>query len=343
MIQVEINVPLAFRTTLGVGGGAAHFVKVKTEAELTAALAYGKARDLPVAILGGGSNVVVPDEGVSGLVIEMGIGGISYTEERDGEVVVRAGAGVVFDDVVAGAVERGLWGLENLSHIPGTVGGTPIQNVGAYGVEVSELIELVETINRETGEAHVFKNIDCTFGYRNSFFKSSLGRQFIVTAVTFRLHNIARPRLSYADLTRAFASVSVPELADIRAAVIAIRSKKFPDWRSIGTAGSFFKNPIITKVEAAELHERHPDIPMFPHEEHHVKCSLGFILDKLCGLRGFCVGPVCLYKEQALVLTALPGSTAKEIDAFANDITSRVRDLTGIVIEREVTTLTAQK
>jgi len=329
-MQIEEQVSLAPHTTFGIGGNAAFFVIVRSVEELQESVAWAREKEVSVTILGGGSNVLVSDDGVDGLVIKNEIGGITY----DGNVV-HVGGGVVFDSLVQETVEKGLWGLENLSAIPGTVGAAPIQNIGAYGVEVSSTIESVHTYNLDDGTEHVFSNEKCTFGYRDSFFKTEEGKKHVVTSVTFCPSSDGEPYIEYKDLQKYFNRT--PMQQEVRSAVIDIRSKKFPDWHEKGTGGSFFKNPIVSKEQHRSLSEKYPDLPGFPQGDE-MKIPLGWILDKVLHLKGVsnASGTVGTYEGQALVLVNHGEATAAEVDAFANKIAEDVFGITGISIEREV-------
>lgn len=336
MLNIQENVLLAPYTTLGVGGRADFFLVVTNEDELREGVRFAKERELPISIMGGGSNVLVRDSGVRGLVIKNQILGISYSEEGE-SVFVTAGGGIIWDDLVFDTVNKGYWGLENLSAIPGTVGATPVQNVGAYGVEVGDLISEVRAYDLTSDKFVNLSRTDCRFGYRDSFFKTETGRWMFIVSVTYKLSLIPAPKTHYQDLVSRFGSdVASPTLDEVRNTVIAIRSCKFPDVKVIGTAGSFFKNPKISKQEADDLVVDYPSLPVFPQSDGSVKVSLGFILDKICGLRGHREGNVGLYDKQALVLVNYGGATEKEIVAFANDVARKVFDKTKIKIEWEV-------
>lgn len=329
------NVPLAQYTTLKVGGNASQFVTVKDEASLAEAVASAKARNLKITVLGGGSNVLVPDTGIDGLVIHIALKGIEVVQEG-AMVRLTAGAGELLDDVVAKSVVQGWWGLENLSHIPGTVGATPIQNVGAYGVESADVIESVRVFNTETLQFEILSNAQCAFRYRDSLFKTDAGKRYIVTAVTYTLSKEPRPQIAYRDLAQLFEN-RMPSQQEIREAVVKIRAGKFPDWHEVGTAGSFFKNPIVSASIYETVRKRYPGLPAFPAGEGMMKLSLGWILDKVLGLRGFTKGNVSLYEKQALVLIAGGAATTEEITKFANNIVQKVKDEIGIEVEWEVT------
>ncbi|MCA9366517.1 UDP-N-acetylmuramate dehydrogenase [Candidatus Kaiserbacteria bacterium] len=338
MITILPAEPLHRHTTLNVGGEAEYFVAVKDKTEAVSAVTTALEKNLPITILGGGSNVLVSDSGIKGLVIKNKITGI--TSEQSGDnILVTAGAGEVFDDLIAHTVAKGWWGLENLSHIPGTVGATPVQNVGAYGVEIADVLVSLTAIDTRTGEERVFSAPECEFWYRRSFFKSALGRHYFITSVTFKVQSEANPQIAYRDLERYFKDQTDYDLEHIRAAVIDIRSTKFPDWSVLGTAGSFFQNPIVSPTVYTELKSRYPELPGYEQTDGVVKLPLGWILDKIVGLKGLRVGNVGMYENQALVLVNYGGATAAEITAFAESIQEKVAAATGIEIEWEVTKL----
>ena len=335
MLRIQQNVSLHDRTTLKVGGAAAYFTVVNTHEELKEAIAWAIRHSQPTFILGGGSNVLVDDSGVQGLVIQIGIQGREYSESGV-DVLVAFGAGEILDTCIAETVARGLWGLENLSGIPGCVGGVPIQNVGAYGVEARDCIESVTVFDTSINEIRVVSNEACAFTYRDSIFKQEAGKKYIVTHVTFRLSKLSIPKLSYKDLLSLAQQGNSVELENIRDAIVTIRKNKFPEWNIVGTAGSFFKNPIISIEQYAELQSEYGDIPKYPINATQVKISLGWILDHICNLRGYREGNVSLYKEQALVLVCERGGTAQEINAFAEKIKKIVFEKTQLTIESEV-------
>lgn len=333
-LNIEKNISLADHTTLKVGGVADHFVEVSSVEELKEVLEFAKQTPAPPLILGGGSNILVSDEGYRGLVIKNSITGRSF--EKTGDVVsLTCGAGEMLDEVVSDTVLQDLWGMENLSSIPGTIGATPIQNVGAYGVEVSSLITKVIAINIETLKEKIFTNDDCRFSYRDSFFKTDEGRKWVVTQVVFKLSTKPNPQLDYKDLQQ-LREIKEITPATIRSAVKEIRLQKFPDWKVVGTAGSFFKNPIISKGSFEELRSKYPEIKGYSLDGNKIKVSLGWILDNVCGLRGYCIEGVCLYEKQALVLVNMSAKKAKTIDEFVEYVVAEVKKKTGIEIEREV-------
>lgn len=335
-MQVQENITLAPYTTLKVGGPARYLVEVDSVEMLQLALQFAAQAAVPALILGAGSNVLFADQGYEGLVIINKIAGTQYIDNDTDGVLVVCGAGEDLDAVVAETVARGYIGLENLSHIPGTVGATPVQNVGAYGVEVADRIIAVQAVNVRTGEKKEFTNQACQFAYRDSYFKSAAGREWVITTVTFALSkNPSHLNLAYADLATFAAAQSEITAQAVRDEIIRIRSGKFPDWHTIGTAGSFFKNPFVTPEQLAHIQQSHPDVPHFKQSDGTFKIPLGWILDKVCNLKGYTQGKVGLYEHQALVLIN-HGDSADAVTALVTHVTQLVADKTGIAIEPEV-------
>lgn len=336
-IEIRQNVSLKQFTTLGVGGEAQFFTSVLSETQLQEAVAYAEEHSLEITILGGGSNVLVADTGLSGLVVHIVSKGMTYVQEGD-NIFLTVQAGELLDDVVAYCVEKEWWGIENLSHIPGTVGAAPVQNVGAYGVEVKDVINSVRAFNFELKSFEIFSNTKCMFGYRDSFFKSRGGKKNVVTEVTFLLTTIPNPKITYRDLAQRFEGAT-PSLLEVRDAVVSIRAGKFPNWHETGTAGSFFKNPIVSAQMYRELQEKYEGIPGFVMDDGRAKLSLGWILDKVLHLRGYQEGPVATYENQALVLIVQSEATATDVENFANTIVQKIKNVTGIIVQWEVTLL----
>lgn len=335
-MELQENVELAPYTTLKVGGAATYVAKVSSIAEVEQARLVAAQLDVPVLVLGHGSNVLIPDSGFAGVVLINQIMGRSYETDADGVPFATFGAGEDWDACVADTVAHGYWGLENLSHIPGTVGATPIQNVGAYGVEVSERIVSLVAVSLVTGETKTFAAADCQFNYRDSYFKTAAGRNWVITAVTYRLDTSAKSAvLGYADLQTFTETQKTFTALDIRTEIIRIRSAKFPNWQTIGTAGSFFKNPTVTLEAIDELLQQFPELPHFPQSDGTIKVSLGWILDKVCDLRGYTNGAVSLSEHQALVLLN-QGDSAAAITVFVQHIADVVYQKTKIRIEPEV-------
>ncbi len=337
-MEMQENIPMKHLTTFRTGGPARYFCRVKSASDVKKSVIIAREKNLPFFVLGGGSNVLVSDDGYGGVVIKMEIDGIAYEEKENGIALVRAGAGENWDAFVAATVGRGLVGLENLSLIPGTVGATVVQNVGAYGREVKDVIREVEAFDAETREIKKFSPGECRFEYRGSFFKTPEGKKYIITHVTFALQKNGALKTDYRDVQDFLLrhGVSEPNVSDVRNAVIAIRTAKLPDILEYGTAGSFFKNPVISNNLADEISKQYPDIPFYPSGSFEKKVSAGWLLDRVCGLKGASAGRVGTYKNQALVIINRGGATTKEIIAFAEGLRKSVKEKTGIVLEFEV-------
>ncbi len=333
-MKIQENISLAKYTTFKIGGLARFFCVANNENELVEALKFARKQKLPFKVLGGGSNILVSDEGFNGVVIKMEYKGLYISDDG---ITVTACAGESWDDVVRFSVEKGLRGLENLSAIPGTVGAAPVQNIGAYGTEVANHIEFMRVLDLKDMKAYLFSKEDCQFGYRDSIFKRHRER-FVIIVVGFKLSKTAELKMDYKDVKEYFATrdITNPTQADLRKAIIEIRTSKLPDWKKWGTAGSFFKNPSVTAAQFTELKKKYPDLPGFPDDDGRVKISLGWILDKVCDARGLKVGKVGTYDKQALVLVAQAGATAADVLALSIELMNRVKKKTGIVIEAEV-------
>lgn len=356
-MEIKENIRLAPYTTFKIGGPARYFCTVTDEDEVVEAVRFAKKNELRFFVLGGGSNILVSDSGFDGLVIKNEIVGKKFSDQTTGQgiggengrkingesvvisepVSLAVGGGYDWEKLVRETVEDGLYGLENLSAIPGTVGAAPVQNIGAYGADASNAIHSVHAYDVDAGDFVEFSNKECRFGYRDSLFKQKKGK-YIITTVTFVLSRNGRVNIGYKDLKDYFSEKnnSSPSLKEVRAAVVEIRKNKLPDWRHWGTAGSFFKNPIIAKKEFEVLKAKYPGLPGFVEPDGRVKISLGWILDKVCDFRGLTVGNVGTYEKQALVLVTRPGATAREVVDFAVNVMDRVKEKTGITIEGEV-------
>lgn len=342
-VKIESKVELAPRSTLGVGGRASYFARVTSEAELVEALTWANAQKAEVRVLGGGSNIVIADAGFDGLVLEMAQRGLS--ERADGAAVeVTAAAGEPWDEFVAAMISRGYQGLECLSGIPGRVGATPIQNVGAYGQEVSETISRVTAFDRARGERVNLRGDECRFSYRDSLFKSIEPGRFVVTEVCFRLRPNAAPALRYAELERWFeARPETPRtLAQVRATVIALRRAKSmvldANDSNSRSCGSFFTNPILNREAFSEFCARAGDqinIPSFPQADGRVKLSAGWLIEHAGFARGTRSGAVGLSTEHALALVAHEGARAEDVVRFAGSVRRGVLARFGVRLESE--------
>jgi UDP-N-acetylmuramate dehydrogenase len=315
------HVPLAPLTTLGIGGEARFFAEVPTEAQVADALAFAQARGLPVFVLGGGSNILVSDDGFPGLVLRVSILGI----ESRSDSVVTVGAGEGWDGFVAHTIHEGFSGIECLSGIPGRVGGTPIQNVGAYGQDVSETVTSVRTWDRTEERVVELSNTDCGFGYRSSIFNTSEKNRFVVLSVTFALRNEAA-RIAYPDLARAFAGRPQPSLSEVRSAVLRIRKSKAmviePGDEDCRSVGSFFKNPVVPEEQASHL----AGAPRFPATDGWLKVSAAWLVENAGFPRGFEQGRVGISTKHALAIINRGGASAAEVISLARQIRDRVWD-----------------
>ncbi len=336
-MKIAEYVPFKDLTTFKVGGPARYVIDCVNDSDLKDGLRFAEEKNLPVIVLGGGSNVLPPDEPYEGVVLVMKSEGVRENEIGRDVVDCTVASGVSWDDFVTYATHKGMWGVENLAGIPGSTGATPVQNIGAYGMDVSQTITEVTVYDSVSHSSYVIPTEECDFGYRQSRFKKE--PNLIITHVTFRLTRAGTPHIGYPDLQQARAEgedLTTP--ADIAAVVRRIRSKKFPDLAVYGTAGSFFKNPILTQQQFAELSKEYGAIPSFPHPDG-VKVPLAFILDKVLSLKGYKKEHTFLFGNQPLVVVAEASATAKQIESLAEEIEKKVFDATKIRIEREVTNI----
>ncbi len=335
-MTVDERVPLSSLTTFKSGGVTARVAHIRTVEDFDAARAMITAEQLPFYALGEGSNVLPSDDGYDGLIVKLEIPGMEFSVEGD-TVRATCGAGVSWDVFVREAAVRGLWGVENLAGIPGTCGAAPVQNIGAYGAELSHVLHSVDVYDMRDGALRTMFRDECELAYRDSRFKRE--SNLIIVRVTFALSRTAAPRIEYGDLLRAKeAGTDLSTPAAIGAAVRTIRATKFPDLTVYGTAGSFFKNPVLSEQKYTELTARYGAVPRFSNPSG-VKVPLAFILDKALALRGFRMGHAHLFGAQPLVLVLDPGGSSSEIEALAREVETRVYDATGIRIEREVRSL----
>ena len=332
MIKFSNEVDLKPFNTFGISATASVFVEADEAAEL-AELVRSLHINSPVLLLGGGSNILFVSERCP-IVYRPAIKGIEVLSQTDADVLVRAGAGEVWDEFVCWCVKNGYAGLENLSHIPGTVGACPIQNIGAYGAEAKETIEKVETIEVATGQVVTFNNKQCLFGYRDSFFKQNKGK-CIITAVCFRLSKIFVPNLTYRDLQTELTHETDITIGKVRQAVINIRSRKLPDTAELGNAGSFFKNPTISNNKLQSLRKIDPLLSVYPVTEEFSKISAAWLI-RQCGWSGKRHVSVGVHKHQPLVIVNYGDATGKEIVDFADRISDSIRKRFDIELEKEV-------
>ena len=337
MLQIYENFLLAPLTTLRVGGPARFFTEVRDPVELAEALSFAETRSGPVFILGGGSNLLVSDQGFDGLVIRVVPLGVDVSDADGSQVLLKAASGEDWDSLVLFAVRNGFGGIENLSGIPGLVGGTPVQNVGAYGQEVSDTISEVECFDRSSGTVINLSNAECGFSYRQSIYNSTRREQYIVMAVTFALKCDAEPNISYKDLQTAFAGRK-PGLAEVREAVLAIRRAKSmviqPDDPNRMSAGSFFKNPVVTTARFDELKDEWPGIPSFPFAEN-VKIPAAWLIENAGFHKGFRLGNAGISTNHTLALINHGGASSAEIIELKDRIQGAVMDRFAIELAPE--------
>jgi UDP-N-acetylmuramate dehydrogenase len=345
-LRTQENIPLAPLTTFKVGGPARYFVEAHSEHEVSEAVAYALARKLPLFVLGGGSNLVVSDDGWPGLVLRVSLAGVEFEGDRQ-KMLFHASAGENWDSLVALAVSKNCGGIECLSGIPGAVGGTPVQNVGAYGQEVSEAITRVRTLEIATGAVLDLSNADCGFSYRSSIFNGTRRGEFIVLEVSYRLCRNGGPRIEYADVKNFFAATNLenPTLQQVRDAVRSIRQSKAmllvegdQDCRS---AGSFFKNPIVSTAEAdriqalAEKRVPGKSLPRYPAANGQVKLAAAWLVEHSGFAKGYSLGSVGISHKHTLAIVNRGGAKAKDILALKDEIEKKVFDAWGVRLQPE--------
>jgi UDP-N-acetylmuramate dehydrogenase len=336
------HAPLGPLTTLGIGGPARYLLEAPTEKIVLEAIRFAADRELPLFILGGGSNLLVSDRGFPGLVLKVALKGIDWETGRDSHVVVHAGAGEDWDRLVGLCVERRLAGIECLSGIPGSVGGTPVQNVGAYGQDVSEVLLAVRAVDRRSGEVVELSQESCGFTYRTSIFNTTAKDRYVVLKVLYTLKKDGLASVRYPDVQREFqAKASSPTVAEVRAAVRRIRAGKAmllvegdPDCRS---AGSFFKNPILNEKDFSALEALFPGerVPRYSVTPGKTKTAAAWLIERAGFSRGYSIGPAGLSSKHTLALINKGGASAEDVLRLAREIRVRVLDKFGVRLEPE--------
>ncbi len=333
-VNVERNVSLRALNTFGVEARAACFARVSRPEQLVELLADPGLQTLPLLVLGGGSNVLLTRD-FDGLVVRNEIEGIERLGATGGRHLVRVGAGEDWHATVARLLDISLPGLENLALIPGSVGAAPIQNIGAYGLELAERFESLEAYDRATGEQVVLDTEQCRFGYRDSVFKQVPGR-YVVLNVTLAMPSEWKPVVGYADVEHELKARSCdhPQPRDVFESVVAIRRRKLPDPAVIGNAGSFFKNPVVPRSTRDRLREKFPSLVSYELGGGRCKLAAGWLIDA-CGLKGYARGRAAVYERQALVLVNRGGATGAEILELAHEVQDRVRQKFDVSLEPE--------
>lgn len=332
--MIQKNISLKPYNTFGIEAYAKAFATFQSLAELEESLSAQQTKKH--FILGGGSNILLTKD-FDGLVLKNEISGIEVTGEDEEFLYIKAGAGEAWHHFVLYCLEHDYAGVENLSLIPGSVGASPMQNIGAYGVEIKDVFRQLEAYHLGQKEIKTFLLGDCQFGYRESVFKHIYKDQFVILNVTYRLTKKPKFNTSYGAIQQELDAMGVKELSiqAISQAVINIRSSKLPDWKLIGNSGSFFKNPTILNDQASELKEAHPKMVQFPFSETHTKLAAGWLIEQ-CGWKGYRKGDAGCYEKQALVLVNYGEAKGSEILELSNQIIQSVQDKFGVTLEREV-------
>lgn len=336
---LEQDVSLLSLNSFGINARAHRFLRIENLSQLQAVWEQtqtdAELAALPRLVLGGGSNVILPDH-LPHLVLLMAIMGRELVDETDVYFIVRSGAGENWHDFVQWSVAQGYGGLENLSLIPGTVGASPIQNIGAYGLEMQDYFHSLTVFDFVTGELKTFQKQDCAFGYRDSIFKSGEQNRFVILDVSFALPKHWQPRLAYGDVAKYLQDrdISAPTPLDVSDAIIAIRQSKLPDPAVIGNAGSFFKNPIVSAERRNQILQQYPNCVSYSQASGDFKLAAGWLIEQ-CGWKGRRCETVGVYDKQALVLVNLGGATGADVRTLAQEIQTDVLKKFGVALEVE--------
>ncbi len=338
LMNFSENFSLKPYNTFGIDAKAKYFSVFESVAELNSILTSEIYKSNKTFVLGGGSNLLFTED-YDGLIIHNKIVGICILQDNENDVIVEVGAGENWHNFVMWSVSQGLSGIENLALIPGTVGASPMQNIGAYGVEVKDTINKVAAIEIDTQKAKTFSNAECQFEYRNSIFKGKLKNKFIITKVTFNLSKIPLNKTTYGTITEELKSLDkAPSPGSIAEAVINIRSRKLPNPADLGNSGSFFKNPVIPTSKFKALQKKFPEVVAYKISETETKVAAGWLIDN-AGLKGYRKADAGVHKNQALVLVNYGNASGKEIIALAKEIQTIVKEKYGVQIVPEVNIL----
>lgn len=329
---MEQKYSLLSHNTFGIDVSATRFLEYSSVDELHRLIDSGQVTS-PYLHIGGGSNLLFTKD-YEGTVLHSRIEGVEVVDETDDDIVVRVGAGVVWDDFVDYCVKHNWYGAENLSLIPGEVGASAVQNIGAYGVEVKDLIVRVETLNIE-GKERVYDISECGYSYRDSIFKRPANKSVFVTYVSFKLSKKEYYTLDYGTIRRELEKYPTVTLETVRRVIIAIREEKLPDPRVMGNAGSFFMNPIVSRIKFEALQEEYPHMPFYEIDADRIKIPAGWMIDQ-CGWKGKALGPAAVHDKQALVLVNRGGARGADVIALSDAVRASVREKFGIDIHPEV-------
>ena len=334
-LNIQENIDLKPFNTFGLSALAVHYAEVCDFSEVRTAI---KSNIKPVAALGGGSNILFTND-VPGLLLHNKIMGKTIVRKWRNKVHLKVGGGENWHELVLWSIENGFGGLENLSLIPGTVGASPVQNIGAYGVELKDVFVRLEAVRLSDGQARIFSKADCQFGYRDSIFKRDAKGKFMITSVTFALtQEVHHAKTQYDDVLRTLEEMGAatpPTIKEISDAIIRIRSSKLPDPAKIGNCGSFFKNPEVHVSMLIKIQETHPNVPSYPLPADMVKIPAGWLIEQ-CGWKGKRVGNTGCYEKQALVLVNYGGATGTEVLSLVQEIIASVKEKFGVALEPEV-------
>lgn len=334
-MQIKTNVPLKDYSTMRLGGIAEALTTVTTKHELTEALDWAEEHHKPYLMLGGGSNIIFSN-GFKGLVIINALHGFEVLEQDDESVTLRVGAGEIWDDIVARTVAQGYSGIERLSAIPGTSGATPVQNVNAYGAEIADVLTELEAYETRSKKFVTLSNADCKFAYRDSIFKSTKDRHYVITSITLRLSK-RPPQPPFYESLQAYLdkhSISDYSPAALRSAVVAIRAQKLPDPKLVANTGSFFKNPLVARGKLAALQQSYPDIPFYEMKDGRIKLLAGWLIDQ-AGLKGYRSHGMKIYEKHALVFINESAKDYSDLAAFRQEIVDKVESTFGVTLEQE--------
>jgi UDP-N-acetylmuramate dehydrogenase len=337
MIELKQNIQLKPFNTFGIAATAAYYAVAESVEDVKDILSNPTIKGLPLLVMGGGSNMLLTQD-FNGLVLHIKIKGFTVVEENDEHVIVRVGAGEGWHQFVLYAIEHGYGGVENLSLIPGSVGAAPMQNIGAYGVEIKETFEALEALHIEALQTRTFGKEECRFGYRESIFKRDVKGQYIITHVSFKLTKKPVLNTSYGAIETELNAMGIDKadagIKEVSDAVVHIRQSKLPDPAQIGNAGSFFKNPVVSAEKVAELKAQYPNMPAYPSGESH-KLAAGWLIEQ-CGWKGYREGDTGVHKNQALVLVNYGNAKGNEVYALSEKVLQSVKEKFGVELEREV-------
>jgi UDP-N-acetylmuramate dehydrogenase len=334
MSELLENYSLKQHNTFGLDIKARYFFSFDDELDLIEFLEKNKFSSNDVLVLGEGSNLLFVDD-FDGIVIYPQNKTLDILQEEEDSIYIRVGAGYKWDDLVKYCVDKGWGGLENLSHIPGNVGASPVQNIGAYGVEVCDVIHSVDLVNIETGEQVIFENDQCDFAYRDSVFKNKYKNLFVVSHVIFELKKNSKPVISYGHLLDEVKRLGELSISNVRKAVVSIRESKLPNPKDLGNAGSFFKNPIVDREDFIELIAENPQMPVYDLDNGKVKFAAAWLIDQ-CGFKGYREGDVGVHKDQALVIVNYANAKGLDLILLSNMIKNAVFNKFSVMLEPEV-------